>query len=109
MSDKLGVPHYVWGSFLGGRDPVWVWVGPCAPAWGGHGVLMAPLCPVLEPQPAESQARRMVLIKTIETRDGQVRIGGALPGGAQPCYGTDPQIVLLQQVVTESHKERAGK
>ncbi|XP_050839776.1 peripherin isoform X2 [Serinus canaria] len=39
---------------------------------------------VLEPQPAESPARRMVLIKTIETRDGQ-------------------------QVVTESHKERAGK
>ncbi|XP_005061460.2 PREDICTED: vimentin [Ficedula albicollis] len=39
---------------------------------------------VLEPQPAESSARRMVLIKTIETRDGQ-------------------------QVVTESHKERAGK
>ncbi|XP_056178378.1 peripherin isoform X2 [Falco biarmicus] len=37
---------------------------------------------VLEPQPAESPARRMVLIKTIETRDGQ-------------------------QVVTESHKERA--
>lgn len=27
---------------------------------------------------------------------------------AQPCHGTDPQI-LLQQVVTESHKERAGK
>ncbi|XP_017584162.1 PREDICTED: peripherin [Corvus brachyrhynchos] len=39
---------------------------------------------VLEPQPPESPARRMVLIKTIETRDGQ-------------------------QVVTESHKERAGK
>ncbi|XP_023799023.1 peripherin-like, partial [Cyanistes caeruleus] len=39
---------------------------------------------VLEPQAAESPARRMVLIKTIETRDGQ-------------------------QVVTESHKERAGK
>ncbi|KAM6307958.1 peripherin [Podargus strigoides] len=37
---------------------------------------------VLEPQPAGSPARRMVLIKTIETRDGQ-------------------------QVVTESHKERA--
>ncbi|XP_069662229.1 peripherin isoform X1 [Haliaeetus albicilla] len=37
---------------------------------------------VLEPQPAESPVRRMVLIKTIETRDGQ-------------------------QVVTESHKERA--
>ncbi|XP_063215311.1 peripherin isoform X1 [Chroicocephalus ridibundus] len=36
----------------------------------------------LEPQPTESPARRMVLIKTIETRDGQ-------------------------QVVTESHKERA--
>ncbi|KAM6364967.1 LOW QUALITY PROTEIN: peripherin [Pluvialis apricaria] len=36
---------------------------------------------VLELQPAESPARRMVLIKTIETRDGQ-------------------------QVVTESHKER---
>ncbi|XP_072703176.1 peripherin [Ciconia boyciana] len=37
---------------------------------------------VLEPQPAESPARRMVLTKTIEMRDGQ-------------------------QVVTESHKERA--
>ncbi|KAM6225771.1 peripherin-like [Porphyrio hochstetteri] len=37
---------------------------------------------VLEPQPVQSPARRMVLIKTIETRDGQ-------------------------QVVTESHKERA--
>ncbi|XP_039944393.1 peripherin isoform X3 [Hirundo rustica] len=37
----------------------------------------------LEPQPAEIPARRTVLIKTIETRDGQV--------------------------VTESHKERAGQ
>uniref|UniRef100_A0A8C0VMQ6 IF rod domain-containing protein n=1 Tax=Cyanistes caeruleus TaxID=156563 RepID=A0A8C0VMQ6_CYACU len=51
----------------------------------------------------------MVLIKTIETRDGQVRIGGGGDWEAQPCRGTDPQILLLQQVVTESHKERAGK
>lgn len=49
-------------------------------------MLMAPLCPVLEPQPAESPARRMVLIKTIETRDGQVRTGGV------PCLG-DPTLL----------------
>lgn len=53
----------------------------CPGCQGGHRALMARLCPVLEPQPAESPARRMVLIKTIETRDGQVRIGGA------PCLG----------------------
>lgn len=55
-------------------------------------MLMAPLCPVLEPQPAESPTRRMVLIKTIETRDGQVRIGGALPGG-----GSNPATGLISK------------
>lgn len=74
---------------------MWVWEGPCAPAqgvWGGHGVLMTPLCPVLEPQPAESSARRMLLIKTIETRDGQVRIGGAVPGRLSPAMRLIPKF-----------------
>uniref|UniRef100_A0A8C0VQ32 IF rod domain-containing protein n=1 Tax=Cyanistes caeruleus TaxID=156563 RepID=A0A8C0VQ32_CYACU len=70
---------------------------------------VSPLLGEGKPQAAESPARRMVLIKTIETRDGQVRIGGGGDWEAQPCRGTDPQILLLQQVVTESHKERAGK
>lgn len=69
----------------------------CLGCPGGHEVLMAPLCPVLEPQPPESPARRMVLIKTIETRDGQVRtgpgrIGGAPPGRPNPAMGLTPKF-----------------
>uniref|UniRef100_A0A8B9FU19 Peripherin n=1 Tax=Amazona collaria TaxID=241587 RepID=A0A8B9FU19_9PSIT len=91
--------------------------GSLCPASGGsHGGDSWLLCPpVLEP--VQSLARRMVLIKTIETQDGQVRgpcpcMRGLPLSGAVPTWGVDPIRVLNhpcppQQVVTESHRQRA--
>lgn len=60
-----------------------VQVGPCALPRGGDSWLLCP--PVLEP--VQSPTRRMVLIKTIETRDGQVRGGLSLHEWAPTLWG----------------------